>query len=358
MLTKRELNLLAKVTQIDAIPGVENRLAAFIKKELERYGFTLVKDNLGSIFGLKKSTLDGAPRVMVASHMDEVGFMTLDIKENGIIKAEARGGITPNTLLSQRVRMTLQDGRQLDGSIGALAPHLGGTSLDQAKISDLDFDFGFKSKEEALQAGVSVVNMIVVDGPFKVLHGGQRLLSKAFDNRYGVFMMLEMARRFRDVNLPYDLYLGATVQEEVGLRGAETIADVINPDFAIVLDCSPARDTISKDEEGQLGGGVLIRYLDRSMIAFPELLTFQEKMCAKEKVPYQYYSSMGGTDAGAFHLHAEGVLTLTHCICARSLHTAATVVDTSDIKNAKKVLIRILKTLNAHEINKFRMHRR
>ena len=96
-------------------------------------------------------------------------------------------------------------------------------------------------------------------------------------------------------------------------------------------------------------------FTDAGEVPLHEVLA---KMCAKEKVPYQYYSSMGGTDAGAFHLHAEGVLTLTHCICARSLHTAATVVDTSDIKNAKKVLIRILKTLNAHEINKFRMHRR
>ena len=358
MLTNRELKLFEKVTQIDAIPGVENHLAAFIKSELERYGFILVKDNLGSIFGLKKSKMAQASRVMVASHMDEVGFMTLEVKDNGIIKAEARGGISPNTLLSQRVRMTLQDGRKIDGSIGSLAPHLGGTSLDQARISDLDFDFGFQSKEEAIKAGVTIGNMIVVDGPFKVLNNGQRLLSKAFDNRYGVFMMLEMARTFSKTELPYDLYVGATVQEEVGLRGAETIADVINPDLAIVLDCSPARDTISKEEEGQLGGGVLIRYLDRSMIAFPELLSFQEKMCEKEKVPYQYYSSMGGTDAGAFHLHAEGVLTLTHCICARSLHTAATVVDTSDIKNAKKVLIRILKTLNSDLINKFRMYRR
>lgn len=358
MLTKRELKLLEKVTQIDAISGLEKDLAAFIKGELSKYGFTLVKDNLGSIFGVKKSKTNNAPRIMVGSHMDEVGFMVLDISENGIMKAEARGGISTNTLLSQRVRLTLDNGTKLNGSIGALAPHLGGTSVDKLKISDLDFDFGFTSKAEALAAGVKVGQMIVVDGPFHVLNGGQRLLAKAFDNRYGVFMMLEMARHFQNIELPYDLYVGATVQEEVGLRGAETIADVINPDFAIVLDCSPARDTISKTEEGQLGGGVLIRYLDRSMIAFPELLSYQEKSASKVKVPYQYYSSMGGTDAGAFHLHANGVLTLTHCICARSLHTAATIVDTNDIKGAKKVLIHMLKDLNAEKIAEFRRYRR
>lgn len=357
MLTKRELKLLEKVTQIDAIPGLEHHLAAFIKEELTKFGFTLVKDNLGSIFGLKKSMTNNAPRIMVASHMDEVGFMVLEIKENGILKAEARGGISVNTLLSQRVRLTLDDGTKLNGSIGALAPHLGGTS-DKAQIKDLDFDFGFTSKEDAEYNGVRVGQMMVVDGPFHVLNGGKRLLAKAFDNRYGVFMMLEMARHFQNIDLPYDLYVGATVQEEVGLRGAETIADVINPDLAIVLDCSPARDTISKDEEGQLGGGILIRYLDRSMIAFPELLSYQEQSASKLKVPFQYYSSMGGTDAGAFHLHASGVLTLTHCICARSLHTAATIVDTSDIKAAKRVLIHMLKDLNGEKIEKFHQYRR
>lgn len=357
MLTKRELKLLEQVTQIDAVSGVEHHLAAFIVKELEKYGFTLVKDNLGSIFGVKKSKTKDALKVMVASHMDEVGFVVLNVKDNGFLQVEARGGITPNTLLSQRLRLTLDSGDKLYGSVGALAPHLGG-SANNLTIANLDFDFGFKNKEEAKDAGVRIGQMIVVDGPFRVLNNGKRLLAKAFDNRYGVFMMLEMARYFKNVELPYDLYLGATVQEEVGLRGATTIAHVINPDLAIVLDCSPARDMIGKDEEGQLGGGVLIRYLDRSMIAFPELLMFQEKIATKARVPYQYYSSMGGTDAGAFHLHNEGVLTLTHCICARSLHTAATVVDSADIVNAKKSLILMLKTLNANKINKFRTYRR
>lgn len=356
MLTKRELKLLEKVTQIDAIPGIEHELAKFVKEELKKYGFTPVTDNLGSIFGVKKSKEKEAPRIMVAGHLDEVGFMVRDITEMGFIRVDARGGITPNTLLSSRVRLTLDDGTKVIGSVGATAPHYGGES--DLKIENLDFDFGFISKEDALSNGVRVGQMIVVDGPFEVLNGGKRLLAKAFDNRYGVFMALEMARYFANVELPFDLYVGATVQEEVGLRGAKTISAVINPDLAIVLDCSPARDNISKSEEGQLGGGILIRYLDRSMIAFPELLTFQEKCAEAVNVPYQYFSSPGGTDAGAFHLHATGVLALTHCICARSLHTSATVVDTSDIKNAKKVLIRMLKTLNRDKINKFKKARR
>ncbi len=356
MLSKRELSLLEKVTQIDAVSGSESELAKFISAELTKYGFSLVNDNLGSIFGVKKSKVSKAPRIIVGSHMDEVGFMVKSVTDKGIIKTAMRGGISLNTLFSQRVRLTLSDGTKLNGSIATLAPHLG--SSEANTLENIDFDFGFINKEDALKAGVKSGQTIVVDGPFRVLNDGKRLLSKAFDNRYGVFMVLEMARHFQNIELPYDLYLGATVQEEVGLRGAQTISHAIDPDLAIVLDCSPARDTISSEEEGQLGGGLLIRYLDRSMIAFPELLTFQEEMAKKSKVAYQYYSSPGGTDAGSFHLHGSGVLTLTHCICARSLHTAATVVDSGDIHDAKKVLIKILNNLNGAKINEFKSYRR
>lgn len=358
MLTKRELKLLEKVTQIDAISGLETALASFVKSELTKYGFTLVTDNLGSIFGVKKGTVANGPRVMVASHLDEVGFSVQEINELGFIKVAMRGGISLNTLLSQRVRLTLNDGSKLHGSIGAVSPHLGGTKGDGLTLNNMLFDFGFKNKAEAEDAGVKVGQMIVVDGPFEALGGGSRLLAKAFDNRYGVFMALETARAFKDHKLPYDLYVGATVQEEVGLRGAKTISHVINPDLAIVLDCSPARDMLGKDEEGKLGGGLLLRYLDRSMIAFPELLAFQERSAKKVGVPTQYYYSPGGTDAGAFHLHNSGVLTLTHCICARSLHTAATVVDSSDINGAKKVLFRMLKDINQKKLDDFKSKRR
>ena len=128
----------------------------------------------------------------------------------------------------------------------------------------------------------------------------ERLLSKAFDNRR--CFRVEIARHFANVELPYDLYVGATVQE-VGLRGATTISQLIKPDFAIVLDCSPARDsTGDAEQEGQLGGGVLLRYTDRSMLSFKKLIAYQEAVCKKLNLPCQYYSSPGGTDAGAIHI--------------------------------------------------------
>lgn len=358
MLTKKQLKRLETVTQIDAIPGHEQQLARYLEQQLTKMGYKMVRDNLGSIFGLKKSHHKDAPRVIVGAHMDEVGFTVSQIKDNGLISVSARGGIDPLTVLAKRVRLTVNEGKTINGSVDALPPHLSNEANNKLKISDLSFDFGFINKQAAIDAGVLVGAMIVVDGPFVVLDQGQRLLSKAFDNRYGVFMALEIAEYFQNKKLDIDLYIGATVQEEVGLRGAQTISHVIKPDFAIVLDCSPARDTFGKDQEGALGGGVLLRYFDRSMLGFRELIAFQEKIADKLKVKSQYYSSPGGTDAGAFHLAQAGVLTLTHCICARNIHTCSSVIDTDDVLGAKKVLIAILKALDQPLIEKFKMERR
>lgn len=349
MLNDKQLALFKEITQIYAISGQENGLAKVLIEKYKSLGFEIVTDNLGSVFALKKSKNKDALKVMVAGHMDEVGFIVINIKDNGMIALNPVGGINSQTMLAHRVIVRTNKGTFLEGSIDAIPPHLMSES-DRDKpvqIKDMLVDFGFSSKEEALLAGVHIGAMVVTKGEFVELNGGKRLLSKAFDNRYGVILGLEIAEHFKDIDLPYDFYIGASVQEEVGLRGATTITHLIKPDFAIVLDCSPARDsTGDKEQEGQLGGGVLLRYTDRSMLSFSKLITYQEKMCAELNVPSQYYSSPGGTDAGAIHLANDGVLTLTHCICARNIHTCSSIIDVNDYLGAKKVLIHILNDFN------------
>lgn len=352
MLTKAMLQRFEEVTQLDAIPGHEHHLMKYLKAEFTRFGYELVTDNLGSLFALKRSKEKNAKRVVVAGHADEVGLSVIEIRKNGLLKVSERGGIDPLTLLAQRMRLTTRNNDVLYGAVDALAPHL--SASNNVKISNLNVDFGFTSDKEAKAAGVNIGDMVVVVGDFKVLNGGKRLMSKAFDNRYGVFMALEVAEHFHNKELSYDLYIGATVQEEVGLRGAQTISHVINPDFAIVLDCSPARDTIGGNEGGALGEGILLRYFDRSMIANPTLLTYQEQMAHSVDVKTQYYASMGGTDAGAIHLHNEGVATLTHCICARGIHANSSIIDSSDLLGARKVLFKMLETLDGDQIKAFK----
>lgn len=361
MLTKKQIKLLKTVTELNGISGQENEVARFLNKTYLDLGYEVIKDNLGSIFAFKKSKVENAPNVLVAGHMDEVGFIITKVNENGLCNIASVGGHNSQALYAKRVLVRTKDNKYLEGAIDSTPPHLLNKEKGSSEpdISKMRVDFGFRSKEEVIEAGINSGSMVVVKGDFVVLNNGQRLLAKAFDNRYGVALGIEILEYFKDIDLPFNLYVGATVQEEVTGSGIQTISHLINPDFAIILDCSPAKDSLDpKTEQGRLGGGLLLRYVDRSMIAFKELIAFQEKMAQKAKVNYQYFSSPGGTDAGAAHKSGDGVLTLTHCICARNIHTGSSIIDVDDYKAAKKSLIMILKNLDEKQINKFKEERR
>ncbi len=361
LLNKKQLKLFKTLSELNGISGQENEVARFLKKTYLELGYEIKTDRLGSIFAFKKSKVKNAPVVVVAAHMDEVGFIVTLVNENGLVNVAPVGGVNPQTLYAKRVLVRTKDGQFLEGVIDSTPPHL----IDKnAKASDIDIskmlvDFGFTNKEEVLNAGINSGSMIVVKGDFITLNNGKRLLGKAFDDRYGLVLGIEILQYFKDKELPFDFYVGGTVQEEVGLRGATTSANLLNPDLVIVLDCSPARDSnFANIGEGQLGGGLLLRYHDRSMLSFPELIAYQEEMAKKAKVKTQYFSSPGGTDAGAFHKSGEGVLTLTHCICARNLHTCSTLLDVEDYLAAKKTLITLLKDFDQERLNKLKGARR
>jgi len=356
---KTNIGYLKDLTQLNGVSGHENEVARYLKQAYEKRGLPIVTDNLGSIFALKKSKVEHPFKVMVAGHMDEVGFIALEILDHGIIKATAVGGLNPLSLTSQRVLMKLRNGAYIEGTIDATPPHLlKDTEVKVPEVKDLLFDFGFASKQAALKAGVYPGSMIVAKGPFVKLANGKRYMSKAFDNRYGLALGLELLDEIQNVELPFDLYVGGTVQEEVGLRGATTASYRISPDVAIVLDCSPARDsTGDKSQWGQLGGGVLLRFVDGSMIAYKPLLEFQEACAKAAGVKTQYFDSLGGTDAGAIHKNKDGVLTVTHCICARSIHTNSSIIDISDYKGAKKALVTMLTRLDEKKLIELRSER-
>ncbi|MDY0100791.1 MAG: M42 family metallopeptidase [Bacilli bacterium] len=343
-ITKRQLQLLKEATQLIGVSGQEKEVRNYLQKHFEEKKLPLLFDELGSIYAYKKGT-DSSLKVMISGHMDEVGFITQEILSNGLIKVVPIGGVDERSMIAHRAILKNSLGKLFYGAVTANAPHLNAEAANF--IKQITFDFGFRNKKEAEKANIKFGDQIILDGPFQILNKKKRLLAKAFDNRYSIALIIDLLDELENVTLPFDLYLGANVQEEVGLRGATTASNLIKPDLAIVLDCSPARDTfVSKEEEGVLGEGVLIRYLDRAMIGFPKLLKWQEEACKETKVKYQYFHSTGGTDAGAIHKSQTGVLTLTHCICARGLHSPSTIIDVDDYLAAKKVLLHLLKNLN------------
>ncbi len=351
-LNEHQLKLFEDLTQLNGIAGQEDEIRNYLKKAYTELGYELMFDNLGSVIAVKRSKNKKAKKVFLVAHMDEVGFMVSNILPNGMLKANAVGGLNSETLLSSRVLLKTKDGNYLKGAISALPPHLlKGTEMAKTEIANMLFDFGFTSKEEAIENGVYLGAMMVIEGKMEILNEN-RILTKAVDDRYGLVLGLEVLETLKNVDLEFDLFVGGSVQEEVGCRGGMTSGYLINPDLAIVLDCSPARDTSGDNMAlGQLGQGLLVRFMDGNMIAFKELLDFQMKCCKEAGVKYQYFDSPGGTDAGNIHKLREGILTLTHCICARGIHTCSTIFDTNDYLAARDSLLTILRHLNTKEFD-------
>lgn len=356
-LTKQQLDLMKEITQLFAPSGYEHDVAKYLNNYFESLNLNIIHDNLGSIFAFKKSKKANAKKVMICAHMDEIGFMVTFINNDGTIKCTPLGGHTYSALGAQRVILKTKDGLFLNGAINVLPPHLSSFSSSQTSISDLIFDFGFNSAKQAIDNGVYIGAPIILKGEFEILNDGQRLLSKAFDDRYGIILIVDILKELINVELPFDLYIGGTVQEEVGLRGAQTAANLINPDLAIVLDCSPSKDVLPGKELGQIGQGVLLRFYDRSMIAFPELIDLQIKACQETGAKYQFFQSPGSTDAGVVHKSGDGVLTLTHCVCARSIHSASTILDVDDYLDARKSLMYLLLHLDGKTITSLKEKR-
>ena len=349
---QKELKRLSEITNLFGPSGFEEEVASYLLNEYKRLGYETKRDPFGNVYAIKKSKNPNARKVLLAGHMDEVGFMVRKILPNGSFMVNPLGGFNPETILACRAILKVNNGNKYYGAVQSVPPHLlkGSNNDSKTPISMMIFDFGFASKNEAEEAGVEVGNPIILEGNFAKL-SEKRMLAKAFDDRYGIALGLEMLEKFKDVDLDYDLIVAGLCQEEVGLRGSMCAASFIKPDIAIVMDVSAAMDTDgSTSEFGQLGKGVLVRVLDSNMVARPELLEIQKCALRKVNVPFQYFISPGGTDAGSIHKSLAGIPTMTYCLVARSIHTCSSILDIDDYLNSIKGLESILLTLNNDKI--------
>ncbi|MFA5720282.1 MAG: hypothetical protein WC939_04410, partial [Acholeplasmataceae bacterium] len=221
------------------ISAYEHNIKKIFEREIKKYpSYEIIQDNLGSIFAYKKSSHKDAKTVMIAAHMDEVGLMISDIRDNGLIKVIPIGGLDPQVYLSQLVYIETNN-KHIPGIIGAIPPHI---SKDQKVTFDvLSIDTGM-NKTQLLEAGVMIGQMVLPKTPFMYNHNQTRVIAKAVDNRWGCGMALELIKDLATKEFPFHLAIGATVQEEVGLRGASTATYKINPDMFIALDASPLND--------------------------------------------------------------------------------------------------------------------
>lgn len=349
-MTNETLDLLRELTEVNGVPGFEGRVGAIMRRELESFA-PCCTDNLGSLI----ARLDGSserPRVMLAGHMDEIGFMVKLITDDGFIKFAGLGGWWDQVLLSQRVIIETSKG-PVTGLIGSKPPHLLGDE-DRGKVvkrQDMFIDVGAKDREEAEKVfGIRPGDPIVPVSPFERMKNEDRLLGKAWDDRVGVALAIETLKALKDEEHPNTLYAAGTVQEEVGLRGAQTASCVIKPDVALVLETAIAGDVpgIKPEESGvKLGGGVTIYVLEGSAIPNLKLRDLALDVCEKEGLDHQVtVLERGGTDAGRIHLHEIGVPSLVIAVPTRHIHTHAGILSATDYDTTLKLLVAMCRVLD------------
>lgn len=347
------LDLFKNLTELQGAPGNEHLVRSFMKKELEKYADETIQDNLGGVFGVKQGT---GPKVMVAGHMDEVGFMITKITKNGMVRFQPLGGWWNQVLLAQRMQIMTDNGPVI-GVIGSVPPH--NLTEEQRKkpmeIKNMLIDIGADDKEDAEKIGVKPGQFIVPITPFTPMANSKKILAKAWDNRYGCGLSIELLKELQNETIPNQLFSGATVQEEVGLRGASVATNMINPDIFYALDASPANDADGdKEAFGQLGKGALLRVFDRSMITHRGMREFVLDTAESNNIPYQYFISQGGTDAGRVHTSGDGVPSAVVGISSRYIHTSASIIHVDDYVAAKELIVKLVKETDQNTMEQIR----
>lgn len=345
-----QLKMFQKLTSASGAPGFEDEVRGLLRNYLTPYSDEIVTDNLGSLFGKKNGSSEG-PKLMAAGHMDEVGFMVTMITSEGYIKFQTLGGWWEQVLLGQRVSIYTADNKY-EGVIGSKPPHILPPEARNkpAKINDMFIDIGVASKEEVEQLGIKPGTPIVPVSCFHVMANPKYIMAKAWDNRFGCALAIELMKAMHGKELPNTLYAGATVQEEVGLRGALTSANTIEPDLFFAFDAGPCLDTpgiVPDVITSKLGGGLALRIYDRSMITHRRLREFVLDIAETNKVPYQFFASPGGgTDAGRVHLTGQGVPSIGIGIASRYIHSHASIMHRDDFDAALELMKHLVPALD------------
>lgn len=353
-MVNRFMDLLKELTEAQGTSGYEHEPRVIMRRELEKTSDEIVYDNTGSLFGRKEGRSPG-PKVMLAGHIDEVGFMIKEITKNGYLRFTPLGGWWDQVLLSQRVTI-MTEKRKFTGVIGSKPPHL--LQPEEKKkvfpMREMYIDIGANSEAQVKEWGIGVGDPIVPICPFEIMPDNDTILAKALDDRVGCYLALEVMKQLSINDHPNVVYAGADVQEEVGLRGAETSPYVVEPDIAFALDVGIAEDGPENQGEDKpaLGGGPLITFLDASMIPNTRFRDFVTETADKNGIPYQIeVMTGGGTDAGKLHLFKQGVPTIAIGVAARYIHSHVSMVSKKDIENTVRLLVEVVKRLDkaAHD---------
>lgn len=333
--------LFKKLVSTPGVSGREERIRALVREEMTKLVDEVHTDRLGSVIGLRRGV---SPRVMLAAHMDSIGFLVKHIDDNGFLRISPVGGFDARTLTAQRV---LVCGKR--DYIGLLSPatkpiHL----LDEderrkaAKIDDLFIDLMIPADE--VKENISIGDPVTLAR--SPLVSDNAVSAPYLDDRLGVYILLESLRQARDTAV--DIHAAVTVQEEVGLRGARIGAFAAEPDVGIALDVTIAADipgTAPDQQVSRIGNGVAFGIMDSSAIADPRLVSKFRELAEKHSIPFQVeILTRGGTDAGAMQMARTGASVITVSTPVRYVHTVNEMAAVSDIDATIDVVARFLES--------------
>jgi putative aminopeptidase FrvX len=347
MNNQKRLAMLKELTEVEAISGHERNAAKVFKKYITPFADEITHDNLGSVIALKKGS--SKLKLMLAGHLDEVGFLVSKIENDGFIRLHPIGGWWTHVLLAQRLAVHTNSGKRYIGIVGSTAPH--GMSTEQkSKVMDIKnvhLDLGLNSKEKVMKLGIRPGDMVVPVAEFFQLAEPKMLAAKAFDDRIGAAVVIEVLAALKNVKHKANVYSVGTVQEEVGLRGAKTSAFKINPDVAIAIDVTLAGDIPGAGNNAKLGDGVALSFADGSVIGAKELIYELEKIATEEKIKFSYdMLTAGGTDSGEIHKVHDGVLNCTLSIPSRYIHSHYSIIHQDDYEATINLIVAFIKRLD------------
>ncbi len=338
------MQLLKELCECSGVPGREERLREIVRRELEPIADELRVDGMGNLIIKKNASAGENPKkLMLAAHMDEIGFVVSHIDKQGLLRLVPLGGHDPRNMVAQRVTVA---GTEKDHTgllyPGVKPPHIQ-TEADRNKKLDVsDFVVDLYMSADDVKEEIEIGAMVTLQRDFVEIGNG--VSCKAMDNRIAVYVMIEAVKRAD--SFAFETYPVATVQEEIGLRGATASAFGVNPDVGVALDITLAADIPGIPEHEQvtrLGEGAAIKIQDSSSISHPGLVAHMKTLAKERDIKHQMeILPRGGTDAGGIQRIRAGVPVITLSIPTRYVHTSIELADKDDIEATIQLLAAFL----------------
>ena len=342
------VNLLKEIAEVAGAPGHEQRVREIVLREITPLVDDITIDNMGNVYAIKKGNND--KRVMVGAHMDEIGFIVTHIDDDGFVRFHTLGGFDPKTLTAQRV--IIHGTEDVIGVMGSKPIHVMSPEerTKMPKTTDYFIDLGMN--KEAVEKIVTIGNPITRERG--LIEMGNCVNCKSLDNRLAVFILIESLKALKDNEVPYDVYGVFTVQEEVGIRGANVAALEIKPDFGFGLDTTIAFDVPgAKPEEvvTKLGNGTAIKIMDSSTICDYRMVKYMEEIANKHNIKTQKeILTAGGTDtAGIQRMNPGGAIAGAISIPTRHIHQVIEMANKDDIRGSIDLLTNCLLELDKND---------